>query len=142
MPEDITLSISETKEDPEIVREYSMSVDKYGNPLSYKNFNALGVLIGRLLLLEPGTITHSPLMGVGLISTFRYMKSDRKSEFEDVVKSQITDYIDPTLLVDVHTEFVPNRNIMQIFITINNVDYAYNFDRDNITLEMIKGSST
>lgn len=142
MPEDITLSISETKEDPEIVREYSMSVDKYGNPLSYKNFNALGVLIGRLLLLEPGTITHSPLMGVGLISTFRYMKSDRKSEFEDVVKSQITDYIDPTLLVDVHTEFVPNRNIIQIFITINNVDYAYNFDRDNITLEMIKGSST
>lgn len=142
MPEDITLSISETKEDPEIVREYSMSVDKYGNPLSYKNFNALGVLIGRLLLLEPGTIIHSPRMGVGLISTFRYMKSDRKSEFEDTVKSQITDYIDPTLLVDVHTEFVPNRNIMQIFITINNVDYAYNFDRDNITLEMIKGSST
>lgn len=141
MPEDITLSISATREDPVVIKEYSMNVDRYGTPSIYKNFNALGVLIGRLLLLEPGTITHSPEMGVGLISKFRFMQSDKKPEFEDRVKDQITDYIDSTLLVDVNVEFIPNKNVMQIFITINNVDYAYYFDSDNITLEMIKGSS-
>ena len=81
MAEEIVLKTAKTKENPVSLKEYTLDVNAYGTPLDYKNFNALGTLIMRLILLEPGTITHSPKMGVGLISKYRYMQSDKLDTF-------------------------------------------------------------
>ena len=75
MADDITFITAKTKEVPTLLKEYSLSTDSYKTPLTYKNFNAFGTLMMRLMLLEPGTITHSPEMGLGLISKYRYMHS-------------------------------------------------------------------
>ena len=100
MAEEIVLKTAKTKENPVSLKEYTLDVNAYGTPLDYKNFNALGTLIMRLILLEPGTITHSPKMGVGLISKYRYMQSDKLDTFVNEVKNKIKDYIDPTAVVD------------------------------------------
>ena len=90
----------------------------------------------RLILLEPGTITHSPKMGVGLISKYRYMQSDKLDTFVNEVKNQIKDYIDPTAVVDMDVN-ITDQNVMVMDLKINSAQFRYYFDRDKVTLKMI-----
>ena len=124
MAEEIVLKTAKTKENPVSLKEYTLDVNAYGTPLDYKNFNALGTLIMRLILLEPGTITHSPKMGVGLISKYRYMQSDKLDTFVNEVKNQIKDNI-------------TDQNVMVMDLKINSAQFRYYFDRDKVTLKMI-----
>ena len=125
MAEEIVLKTAKTKENPVSLKEYTLDVNAYGTPLDYKNFNALGTLIMRLILLEPGTITHSPKMGVGLIS-----------KYVNEVKNQIKDYIDPTAVVDMDVN-ITDQNVMVMDLKINSAQFRYYFDRDKVTLKMI-----
>ena len=136
MAEEIVLKTAKTKENPVSLKEYTLDVNAYGTPLDYKNFNALGTLIMRLILLEPGTITHSPRMGVGLISKYRYMQSDKLDSFINEVKTQIKDYIDPTAVVDMDVN-ITDQNVMVMDMKINSAQFRYYFDRDKVTLKMI-----
>lgn len=136
MAEEIVLKTAKTKENPVSLKEYTLDVNTYGTPLDYKNFNALGTLIMRLILLEPGTITHSPKMGVGLISKYRYMQSDKLDAFVNEVKNQIKDYIDPTAVVDMDVN-ITDQNVMVMDLKINSAQFRYYFDRDKVTLKMI-----
>lgn len=136
MAEDITLQTAKTKENPVSLREYTIGVNAYGTPLDYKNFNAIGTLIMRLILLEPGTITHSPKMGVGLISKYRYIQSDKIDGFIQEVKTQIKEYLDATAVVDMDVN-ITDQNVMVMDMKINSVQFRYYFDRDKITLKMI-----
>lgn len=138
MADDITFVTAKTKETPTVLREYSLNIDSYNSPLVYKNFNALGTLIMRLLLLEPGTITHSPNMGLGLISKYRYIQSDKARQLAQAIKDQIKDYIDNTIASDVNVSF-PNKgeNIMVIDIRLDQYQFRYFYDRDKITLKML-----
>lgn len=136
--DDITLVTAKTNETPTVLREYSLNVDKYNSPLVYKNFNALGVILMRLMLLEPGTITHSPRMGLGLISKYRYIQSDKARDLAQAIRDQIRDYLDSTAVTDVNITF-PNsgENIMVIDISVNQMQFRYFYDRDKITLNML-----
>lgn len=136
--DDITLVTAKTNETPTVLREYSLNVDKYNSPLVYKNFNALGVILMRLMLLEPGTITHSPRMGLGLISKYRYIQSDKARDLAQAIRDQIRDYLDSTAVTDVNVTF-PNsgENIMVIDISVNQMQFRYFYDRDKITLNML-----
>lgn len=136
MAEEIVLKTAKTKENPVSLKEYTLDVNAYGTPLDYKNFNALGTLIMRLILLEPGTITHSPKMGVGLISRYRYMQSDKLDAFINEVKNQIKDYVDPTAVVDMDVN-ITYQNVMVMDLKINSAQFRYYFDRDKVTLKMI-----
>lgn len=136
MAEEIVLKTAKTKENPVSLKEYTLDVNAYGTPLDYKNFNALGTLIMRLILLEPGTITHSPRMGVGLISKYRYMQSDKIEGFIQEVKTQIKDYLDATAVVDMDVN-ITDQNVMVMDLKINSVQFRYYFDRDKVTLKMI-----
>lgn len=136
MAEEIVLKTAKTKENPVSLKEYTLDVNAYGTPLDYKNFNALGALIMRLILLEPGTITHSPRMGVGLISKYRYMQSDKIEGFIQEVKTQIKDYLDATAVVDMDVN-ITDQNVMVMDLKINSVQFRYYFDRDKVTLKMI-----
>lgn len=138
MADDIIFSTAKTKETPTILREYSLNTDNYKMPLNYKNFNAVGTLIMRLMLLEPGTITHSPKMGLGLISKYRYMQSDRAIELSQAIKDQIKDYLDNTVAVDVNIGFSnKGENIMIIDMEIDQFQFRYFYDRDKLTLKML-----
>ena len=91
------------------------------------------------MLLEPGTITHSPRMGLGLISKYRYMQSDRVMELTQAIKDQIKDYLDNTVAVNVDVHFAPNgENVMIIDMEVNQYQFRYFYDRDKLTLEMMK----
>lgn len=139
MADDITFSTAKTKETPTLLREHTLSTDSYKTPLTYKNFNAVGMLIMRLMLLEPGTITHSPRMGLGLISKYRYIQSDRVMELTQAIKDQIKDYLDNTVAVNVDVHFAPNgENVMIIDMEVNQYQFRYFYDRDKLTLEMMK----
>lgn len=133
---EISLSLSKTSENPVRIKEYSFAVDKYNNPREFKNFNAIGVLLMRLFFIEPGSITHSPEMGIGLISKFRYMTEERLGEFKDTVKTQIRDYIDESVSVDVNVRFLPNH-VMHIMLKIDKYELLFSFNSDNQTLDMI-----
>lgn len=138
MADDITFITAKTKEVPTLLKEYSLSTDSYKTPLTYKNFNAVGTLIMRLMLLEPGTITHNPEMGLGLISKYRYMQSDRAIELSQAIKDQIKDYLDNTIAVEVNIGFSNNgENIMIIDMTVDQFQFRYFYDRDKLTLKML-----
>lgn len=120
------------------ITEYSLDIDQFYTPKEYKNFEAIGILIMRLFLLDPGTIQSNPEMGIGLISKFKYMNSDRVPEFIGRSIEQIHTYLDKTALVDMEVSFIPNMNIMEIFITVNNILYKYYYDQKNYTLRLIQ----
>ena len=66
-----------------IFKEYHFDVNDFKEPRETTGRKAIGVLIVRLLLLEPGTDPNRPEMGVGLVSKYRYMFPTRLSRSEE-----------------------------------------------------------
>ena len=60
-----------------ILKEYVIGTNDFKQPEEYLGKKAVGLLVERLLLLEPGTDPMRPEMGVGLVSKYRYMFPDR-----------------------------------------------------------------
>ena len=73
--------------------EHSFSVDDFINPKVFKDAEAMGVLLTRLLLLEPGTIQSHPEMGVGLESRYRYSEEGAASRLKSDIEAQIEEYL-------------------------------------------------
>ena len=78
-------NLSESK----IFREYLLGTDDFKQPKVVYGKKAVGILVCRLLLLEPGTNPMRPEMGVGLVSKYRYMFPDRLSELKTDIADQL-----------------------------------------------------
>lgn len=102
--------------------EYVASVDQFGKPIIYKNKQAIGMLLMRLLLLEPGSDPLHPDMGVGLRS-YRYSMGKR-AELETRIKDQINTYLPDFQSSNVTIINTPDK-IANIEITIDNNLYVY-----------------
>lgn len=104
-------------------REYLFSVDKFNKPVVYNQKRAIGLLLTRLILLDPGSDPLHPDMGVG-IRKYRYTMNTLE-ELKKRVKDQIETYLPCFPSSDVTLILTPDK-ICNIEIRIDDTTYVYN----------------
>jgi len=106
------------------LREYHVTVDDFKQPKKSEGRKAIGVLIIRLILLEPGTDPVRPEMGLGIVSKYRYMQKDGMDELASNLQQQLSKYLVPYSNVTV--EMTMNDNLQLTFdIHIDESTYKY-----------------
>ena len=108
----------------QLEQEMVLSVDSFKKPKVLEGKEAIGILLVRLIQLEPGTIASRPKMGVGLLSNYRYCDEEKALELQDHIKEQIRTYLPEYQGVRVATKLNDNGKLT-IDITIDKVLYRY-----------------
>jgi hypothetical protein len=114
------------------ISEFGFSVDEFKNPKVYKNIEAVGTLLVRLLLLEPGAIQSHPDAGVGLMSRFRYSVEGSASKLQSEYQKQIETYLPQ--LQGVKISVIEKDRMFIIGVEINDSLYGISFDRDKLEI--------
>ena len=116
-----------------IRREYLASVDKFKKPRVVEDRSAIGLLLLRLLLLEPGSDPLHPEMGVG-IRRYRYTMEDDLSGLEREIDKQISQYL-PSF--DAEVKLTPNPDkTLKVEIIIDEVAYELDTQAFNGTISL------
>lgn len=129
--------MSTNLKDSKIFREYLIGTDDFNNPKVVYGKKAIGVIVCRLLLLEPGTDPMRPEMGVGIVSKYRYMFPDNLNELKRDIAYQLNKYLFPYQRVSI-TMWVETDKTLRMDIVIDDNTYKYVIEEqeDNrITLE-------
>lgn len=122
-----------------ILKEYNLSTDDFKQPKISYGKTAVGVLIIRLLLLEPGTNPNRPEMGVGLISKYRYMFPDKLGELKNNIYDQLNRFLFPYQKIAISMEVNDKCLILQISIDDTTYKYVTEEQENNkITLRELK----
>jgi hypothetical protein len=118
--------------------EYTLSINSFNKPTVLNGRDAIGTLLIRLILLEPGTNPLHPTMGVGLISKYRFLSTpDLKNSLLKEISNQVKQFIPFLYNVEVKLDYQDDKTV-DIMIYIDNTIYVY--DSSNIvpiTLETI-----
>lgn len=115
-------------------REYLFSVNKFNEPEVLTKQRAIGMLLVRLILLEPGSDPLHPEMGVG-IKNYRYAMG-KLDELRTRVEEQINTYLPCFPAADVSIVQTPDH-MCNIEIMINNVIYEYNSSEAPVKISLI-----
>ena len=107
-----------------IFREYLLGMDDFNKPKIIYGKKAIGLLMCRLLLLEPGTDPMRPEMGVGLVSKYRYMFPDNLADLKRNISDQLNRYLFPYERIGV-TMWVETDKTLRMDIIINDDTYKY-----------------
>lgn len=125
-----------------ILKEYVIGTNDFNQPEEYLGKKAVGLLVERLLLLEPGTDPMRPEMGVGLVSKYRYMFPDKLNELKNNVADQLERYLFPYQTVNI--KFSTKDKELTIDITVDDYTYKYvTAEQENnktVTLTQLLGS--
>mgnify|MGYP003297648320 CR=1 FL=1 len=113
--------------------EFTLSVDELQNPKVLKDSEAIGTLLARLLLLEPGTIQSHPNMGVGLISKYRFGVEGVAAELQSDFQSQIEQYLPQFQGAKVSVK--EKDKTLMIGVEIDSTLYAVYYDEDTKNIQ-------
>ena len=106
------------------LHEYNISTDHFNQPEVVKNREAVGLLISRLILLEPGTNPVRPEMGFGLVSHFREMFPNDLPEFKRRLYNQLSTYLPQYSNAEIELTAAPNDQL-ELKITIGEEVFKY-----------------
>ena len=114
-------------------REYVVSVDRFNMPEVAEKKKAIGLLLIRLLLLNPGSDPLHPDMGVG-IQNYRWTMNtlpDLKARVEDQIRTYLPDFHSANVVLII----TPDKKI-NIEITINDTVYVYDSNKQKYPIEL------
>lgn len=114
-------------------REYVCSINNFNEPVVYSKERAIGVLLTRLILLEPGSNPLHPDMGVG-IKRYRYTIKTL-DKLKKRVEEQIKTYLPCFTSSSVDIELLENH-LCNIKITIDDVIYIYDSNEAPIPIRI------
>lgn len=114
------------------ITEYSFSINDFNEPKEYENAKAVMVILTRLLLLEPGTISSHPEMGVGLVSRFRYTFDVDAYQLQSDIRLQIDKYLPQFVGAQVRVEV--KGHSFNIQIMIDDAVFIFMYDIENSKL--------
>jgi hypothetical protein len=119
------------------MKEYLLTTNEFMVPDSVKGSDAYGLLLLRLLLLQPGQNPLHPGMGVGLGPKYRFITEDNMNMLQDRVQEQIDTYLsqDFTVKTTVYMEIKPSH-YLKIIITANDTDYIYDTEDSDTPIEL------
>ena len=103
-------------------REYLCSVNEFNEPADVKGKRAIGLLLVRLIVMDPGSDPLHPGMGVG-IKKYRYGLNNVE-ELRKEVDYQISTYLPCYQNATVAIVITPDK-CCNIEITIDDVVYVY-----------------
>lgn len=112
-------------------REACLSIDEFNKPLILRGKDAISTLLIHLILLEPGTYSNKPGMGVGLVSRYRYNDEQSLEKLKTDIKNQVDAYIpefdavDVNVYMDRHNSNKTKGNEIIIEIVIDDTLYKY-----------------
>ena len=114
----------------QLKQEMVLSVNSFKTPKILEGKEAIGILLVRLIQLEPGTIASRPKMGVGLLSNYRFCDEDKALQLQDHIKDQIRTYLPEFQGVQVATKLNSNGKLI-IDITIDKTLYRYETEQQS-----------
>lgn len=112
------------------ISEYTLSTNEFGKPRILTGDDATGQLLVHLILLEPGTYTEHPDMGVGLVSKWRYSTYNKISNLQEEIKKQIDTYLPDLGDTTVKVELQKNHELY-IGILCNGTLYKYETNKQD-----------
>lgn len=110
------------------INEYLLTTDSFKNPKMLKNKAAVSAILARLILLEPGTNTKHPKMGVGLVSRYRYTDEDNVSELRKDIAQQVATYLPTFQSVEVNIQLL-NDHDLHISIRVGDTSYEWETEK-------------
>ena len=120
-----------------IFREYTLGTNNFKKPVIYEGKKAIGIVLVRLLLMEPGSDPLHPLMGVGIPTKFRYMMEDNIPTLRSEITRQIVTYLAPYSNIEVNLRITDK--VLEVTEYIDDYTYSYEIKEDDnrITLKEI-----
>ena len=118
------------------VKEYLLTTDEFRNPKSISGPLAMGVLITRLLLLNPGTNPRHPDMGVGLPS-YRFILESEMGTLQTRIKDQMNTYLPSEYRSSTKVNLTINDNkYLVITIVVDGTSYIYDTGDTDSPIEL------
>ena len=114
-------------------KEYVLSVNKFKEPRSVEEHRAVGLLLVRLILMDPGCDPLHPKMGVA-IRKYRYGLNNIETLRKDV-QDQIDTYLPCFPNATVNIIITPDK-ICNIEITIDEVKYVFDSAQSGIPITL------
>lgn len=118
-----------------MIKEYALKTNSFKEPVTYEDNKAIGILILRLLILEPGKNILYPQMGVGLGTKYRYITDAFIPDLESIIQNQINVYLPEYQVTNIKLS-LSNTKILTINIYIQDELYVYTYD-GTVTLSEI-----
>lgn len=119
------------------VKEYLLTTDEFRNPKVLEGAKAIGILLVRLLLMEPGTNPLHPDMGVGIGPRYRFITDSDLEQLYTRVKDQINTYL-PSLFfssAQVNLDIKSNKMLV-ITIVADGTSYVYDTEETDNPIEL------
>lgn len=104
-------------------KEYLFATDQYKEPAKVEGKQAIGILLVRLMIMDPGNDPLHPTMGVG-IAKYRYATQEKLEALKNRITNQIETFLPEFQNSEVRFEVTPDK-LLNIEIEINDVIYVY-----------------
>ena len=119
------------------IKEYLLTTDEFKNPKVVNGTTAIGILLLRLLLAEPGHNPLHPDMGVGLGPKYRFILESQMGELQDRITDQLHTYLPSEFLTVTDVEMAINKDkYLCIRITVNDQTYSYNTQESDTPIQL------
>jgi hypothetical protein len=117
--------------------ECLLSTDDFSQPTVIEDQEAIGTLLLRLFLLQPGTNPLHPEMGIGLVPKYRFITVNDIDDLTLLIKEQIQTYIpiEYSSTAEVYLEIKPSKYLL-ITIIINDVRYIFDTENSNAPVQL------
>ena len=120
------------------MKEYLLSTNEYKEPKVAEGSEAYGILLTRLLLLEPGTNPLHPGMGVGLGPKYRFISENDMPMLQTLIQEQVNTYLPSEFFstTKAYLELKPNSKYLQITIIADDTKYVFDTEDSSTPIEL------
>ena len=120
------------------MKEYLLSTNEYKEPKVAEGSEAYGILLTRLLLLEPGTNPLHPGMGVGSGPKYRFISENDMPMLQTLIQEQVNTYLPSEFLTTTkaYLELKPNSKYLQITIIADDTKYVFDTEDSSTPIEL------
>ena len=120
------------------MKEYLLSTNEYKEPKVAEGSEAYGILLTRLLLLDPGTNPLHPGMGVGLGPKYRFISENDMPMLQTLIQEQVNTYLPSEFLTTTkaYLELKPNSKYLQITIIADDTKYVFDTEDSSTPIEL------
>lgn len=120
------------------MKEYLLTTNVYKEPTVVEGSDAYGILLVRLLLLEPGTNPLHPAMGVGIGPKYRFISEGDIPVLQTRIQDQINTYLPSEFqaVTRVHLELKSKSKYLQIIIIADDTKYIFDTENSDTPIEL------